>query len=586
MDAAGASSDTTPAPPPNSITDGSGCRAGDACPYLHDVTKLPEQGQSTEHNPSRKSGAARPPGSETARPSSSQHQLNGPAPAGTLNSDSPASRHGADAAAPERIVGRPVPRKQLEDPREFQIGQIRRRFGPSEQADGDALALTFKMTPSDPDFPFDITALECKLSVPSAYPENGHPRLRILNKEMGRGFQINVEKGFDDLFSSNPNATLLGLMNRLDQQLERLLSMEKADTVKLVPNTRPVVSVAESLRQGSPAVQTESTSSTAPMPLEPQYTPEQKQAAQMKREADVRQLEARMGRFPLFQKHSDGISFIVPIEPRKRSDLPVPLQAIKQVNLIVPVLYNLHPCRIELEGVSKEAAINVEKAFELKATEIREATLLSLINNLTQNIHVMATTVSKETSTEDPDISQLTIEREQVKSDEDVSSIFKVTGEDDDRGHIKIIPRPPEWTTAGEDSDSSSGSYMSDSESESGGEEETSGEDKTISNAPTTVERGVMVSFPFLELHGIELLELVSLSITIKCERCKDTKDINNLKNNANGDASGMRSESCKKCANPFEVGYRMDLMHANSVRAGYLDLEGCTVVDMLPRYS
>lgn len=27
-----------------------------------------------------------------------------------------------------------------------------------------------------------------------------------------------------------------------------------------------------------------------------------------------------------------------------------------------------------------------------------------------------------------------------------------------------------------------------------------------------------------------------------------------------------------------------MDLMHINSVRAGYIDLEGCTVVDMLPR--
>ena len=29
-----------------------------------------------------------------------------------------------------------------------------------------------------------------------------------------------------------------------------------------------------------------------------------------------------------------------------------------------------------------------------------------------------------------------------------------------------------------------------------------------------------------------------------------------------------------------------MDLMHANCVRAGYLDLDGCTVVDMLPRYA
>lgn len=29
-----------------------------------------------------------------------------------------------------------------------------------------------------------------------------------------------------------------------------------------------------------------------------------------------------------------------------------------------------------------------------------------------------------------------------------------------------------------------------------------------------------------------------------------------------------------------------MDLMHVNSVRAGYLDLDGCTVVDLLPRQS
>jgi len=32
-------------------------------------------------------------------------------------------------------------------------------------------------------------------------------------------------------------------------------------------------------------------------------------------------------------------------------------------------------------------------------------------------------------------------------------------------------------------------------------------------------------------------------------------------------------------------TGYRRELMHANSVRAGYLDLDGCTVVDLLPRY-
>jgi hypothetical protein len=31
-------------------------------------------------------------------------------------------------------------------------------------------------------------------------------------------------------------------------------------------------------------------------------------------------------------------------------------------------------------------------------------------------------------------------------------------------------------------------------------------------------------------------------------------------------------------------TGFRPEFVHANSVRAGYLDLEGCTIVDMLPR--
>jgi hypothetical protein len=32
-------------------------------------------------------------------------------------------------------------------------------------------------------------------------------------------------------------------------------------------------------------------------------------------------------------------------------------------------------------------------------------------------------------------------------------------------------------------------------------------------------------------------------------------------------------------------VGYRAEPLHVNSVRAGYLDLDGCAIVDLLPRY-
>jgi len=61
--------------------------------------------------------------------------------------------------------------------------------------------------------------------------------------------------------------------------------------------------------------------------------------------------------------------------------------------------------------------------------------------------------------------------------------------------------------------------------------------------------------------------------------------DIPSIKPNEGTDHTGMRSASCKKCAYPFAIGWRKDLMHANSIRAGYLDFEGCTVVDLLPSH-
>ena len=34
-----------------------------------------------------------------------------------------------------------------------------------------------------------------------------------------------------------------------------------------------------------------------------------------------------------------------------------------------------------------------------------------------------------------------------------------------------------------------------------------------------------------------------------------------------------------------YITGFRKQLMHSHANRAGYLDLDGCTIVDLLPRY-
>jgi hypothetical protein len=145
-------------------------------------------------------------------------------------------RYQAPPVDDARVV-RPQP--HIEDPRAFQVGQIERRYKPKVTQNERESTYTFKMSPSDPDFPYEIEALECTLVVPKTYPETGRPSLRALNKDIPRGFQINIEKGFDIICAEAPQATLLGLMNRLDKQLESILAGEMAETIKLVVHKGP-----------------------------------------------------------------------------------------------------------------------------------------------------------------------------------------------------------------------------------------------------------------------------------------------------------------------------------------------------------
>ena len=435
------------------------------------------------------------------------------------------------------------------------------------------------MAPSDPDFPFELVGLECVLHVPTTYPKEAKPSLDVKNKEMGRGYQINVERGFARLAESNPQSTLLGLMNTLDKQLESLLTEQKADTITIIPNNMRVQS--KSTQQVKPVenIRAPPTQPLDPSSSEKRITSEQRRLASERREAETRQLEARIGRLPLFSKSSDGIEYTVPITPRKREDLPVPLQAVNVIKLFVPLLYPLQPCRIEIPGVSREAAKMTERGFEQRSIDSPVTSLMGHVNYLAQNMYLLATQPTEEPEAKQPNVPELT----SLSVDERApgKDPLLANDEEDERSHIRFIPRPPEWAAHNEEEGPTDSEY---SDSYDSGDEDENGGGAALDHAPepstsiTAPERGISLSFPFLELYGIELLELVSLCITIKCERCKDTRDISNLRNNAS------RSETCKKCAIPLSVGYRRELMYANSVRAGYLDLEGCTVLDMLPR--
>lgn len=489
-----------------------------------------------------------------------------------------------------RAVTKPIPKAQMQHPREFQLGQIRRRFSPKETKSNAATLLKFNLTPSDPDFPFEMSALECILSIPATYPKD-KPSLKVGNKDIPRGFAINVEAGFESLVESKPEITLLDLMKALDKNLEAFLSAPKAETVKLVPNkdTRhisatPVRSVEptipgfisqDGIADSKPAADQLEQRSEKPARV---FTAHEIAEAATKRGSETRQLEARMGRLPFYKKSGDSIAYTLQIEPKKRPELPTSLQAVKTVQMFVPLLYPLEPCRVQLDGIDSEEARAVSAGFLIQAS--KGFSLMSSLNYLAQNMHTLAKTPLEPKQVAKPVASSTPLEpaapKEKGKGIEGL--------QDPDRSHIQYISRPPEWDIiehgeiSGTDSDDL---YSYDSEDmssdEGGGVKVEPQEQQDLRLKPNeNQERGTSMSFPFIELYGIELLEISILNITVKCERCREVTEIKGLK-------SGLvKAESCRKCASPLSIRFRKDLIHANAVRAGFLDLEGCIVGDML----
>jgi hypothetical protein len=371
---------------------------------------------------------------------------------------------------------------------------------------------------------------------------------------MERGYQINVERGFDSIVAASHSLTLLGYLKSLDKQLELFLSLAKADTIKLV--SHPRILPAQPQPSPSPAGEKVRATVTPTLTAKPiVHSAEDQSQAKILRDAECKQLVARMGRLPQFSRSSDGLTFTLPLEPRKRNDLPTDLQALKQVRLIVPEAYNLSPCQLELIGVKGTAADAVRDAFARRAKEQPKMTLLNHINYLAQNLHVMAKPIEepKDRLEESPQPSAS--DAPLAQSGNDTSYQTQNSAAAFDRSHIVTIARPPEWDAVLHgDVDS----LASSSEEDDGTDvdEMTAGAEGSspaaLGNA-STPERGVLVSFPHLDLHGIELLEIGSLNVQVKCDRCKDTKDIMNLQDNVAG--AHTRTDSCKKCASQFTIG-------------------------------
>ncbi|KAG5919180.1 hypothetical protein E4U53_004020 [Claviceps sorghi] len=482
-----------------------------------------------------------------------------------------------------RIVPKPVPSSQAEDPRGYQLEQLRRRFSPKESpVDNGATSLVFRLKPSDPDFPFELAYLECDIRVPAGYPAE-RPVLRVRNSNIPRGFAVNIETGWDALAREREGATLLSLVHALDKNLERLLSEEKKETVKLVAfkDTRHL-DAAGSVKPAAepaaePAPKEHVTEKPKPAPRayvpEPSYSRQQIAEAKARRAQEVRQLEARMGRLPQFRRSADGIVFTLPIAPKRPGDLPAGLRQVGSLHLIVPLLYPLQDLRIQLNEADGVDAEPVEDLFATRAAEQKFMSLTSHVNYLAQNLHILA---SKAKIWGGDAAAEVADRARSSETPTAGSSSAPATGEE--KSHIQVVPRPPEWDLAVDES--SDDDDDDDDDDDEGGAALLRNEDAEASafmRPSETIEKGTMLSFPSLELHGIEALQVSMLSVGVKCERCKTTNDLTGLKPGVG------KTASCKKCATQLTAKFHPTLMHEHSFRAGFVHLSGCRVTDMLP---
>jgi len=487
-------------------------------------------------------------------------------------------------------VSKPITAAQLQNPRDFQLSQIRTRFKPQEAETDGVTNLTFKLVPSDPDFPFDIEALQCVLSVPLDYPGLSRPGLRVSNKELPRGFQINVEQAFNGLVTSMPHATLLDLVKKLDRILADVLSKPMAETIKILNPVKKSIKGSGNINDSQVNMQTNL--SGRQHDEDSIYTRAQISQAAEKRQADIRQLRARLGRLPGFTDNVDSKSFGLPYSVYRQDTIDLSIRDSPALTLSIPDDYNLSPCTITFQGKRVEAMSNVEAAFESQCRLMPEMALLAHVNYLSQNINTMATTPRQILQNKD-------IMPKPVPTKEEIRSVNNVVMKNDIDNDRKVYPMPLEWLSdyqnktddqdggkehAGseEDEDSDDEDDYTDSEDEQGEEKESTSATEQTSKS-TLAEKSIGLSFPNLEIYGIELFELQSLSLTIKCDRCKTPTDVLHIPDNPSANPSLLKQLPCKKCNNSLAVGYRKSLMHAHSVHAGFIDLDACTAVDLLP---
>ncbi|KAF9131145.1 hypothetical protein BGW39_002175 [Mortierella sp. 14UC] len=654
-----------------------GCRNGDNCRFLHN------------NQPTSTPSSTAPPTESASSP--------------TTTASSPRKRVVTAARQPVR---KPVPASlqnlnketAAASLRSFEISQVSSRFAssflakPSPTNNDEDDTFELKIIPSDPDFPYEISALHVLLAVPKSYPTQPCS-VSVLNRDIPKGFATNLERGFAQ--AAQQQKSLLAHLNWLDVNMEQLLQKPPAPTIRFIGHANNAGKTSSSGNSSTPtsapvlppplptAVPQPSSSSTTafknrkdaadtqsnpsppqpqpqqsrqqapptPPPIQKTFTPAEREQASLQRQKQMNQIQARFrSSFESLSPTSVNIS----LESADKGKMPIKWEGPLWIELLVPALYPLEPCDIRLRenGNNPEIEIwrarNVEQGFRKIVATMPQLTLFQLLNQLNRDLkdlmNLPAPTTSptpppppvRTTPSPSPQSTPITVTSNGTPLSGQGSSRSKAVNfsendRTDHKGKVIYIDAPHEPRKGNFDIIQDHGAITSDDDS-SGTDEEEEGVDDQSDHAgpgrharPTSDDedesehdaedekeeeagaktgplvesgpkRGIEIRMPDLKLDHISLIYCRSLSLLVRCNRCKALVDMPELVPDdsatpsaqthspaSTGTTDKRKWRTCENCQSLLGAHFRTEYIHIQSRTIGYLDLAGCTAYDILP---
>ncbi|KAG0212904.1 hypothetical protein BGX28_005366 [Mortierella sp. GBA30] len=384
-----------------------------------------------------------------------------------------------------------------------------------------------------------------------------------------------------------------------------------------------------------------------PKPSPRTLTPTEIEQAGLQRQKQLNQIQARFrSSFEFVSQTNIRIS----LESADKDRMPVKWQGPLWVDLIIPKLFPLEACYIRLKEddhnpeIESWRAKNVAQGFQKIAAANPQLSLFQLLNQFNRDLREFMNMPQQSTSVSTSALTSASLSSTSQEADSQIVEqnsstpkkqahvLFKEQDDAEQTPRLIYVDASPQigrrnfdqdqdqgmvTSEDDEDDESEEGSEGSESESDSDSEnvngetrtgdeeEDEEDDDEDESHQVTTAttagtdgptsesspKRGIEIRMPDLKLDNISLLYCRSLSLLVRCNRCKGLFDIPDLlPDDGQSTATVVKSGSdkrkwktCDNCQSLLGAHFRTEYIHIQSRTIGYLDLAGCTAFDLLP---